>query len=132
MLPRRAGGRNAPQGDAGTAENALIQSFRATHMITTAYGEKIVIQKDKTGIKENAISVLTDGIELYMPFEGLVDVEEEKKRQEEEIKRLQAEVDRCNKILSNEGFLKKAPQAKIDEEREKLKKYQDMLNKMVH
>ena len=67
-----------------------------------------------------------------MPFEGLVDVEEEKKRQEEEIKRLQAEVDRCNKILSNEGFLKKAPQAKINEEREKLKKYQDMLNKMVH
>ncbi len=101
-------------------------------ILRLGYGEKIVIQKDKTGIKENAISVLTDGIELYMPFEGLVDVEEEKKRQEEEIKRLQAEVDRCNKILANEGFLKKAPQAKIDEEREKLKKYQDMLNKMVH
>ena len=100
-------------------------------ILRLGYGEKIVIQKDKTGIKENAISVLTDGIELYMPFEGLVDIEEEKKRIEEERKRLQAEVDRCNKILSNEGFLKKAPQAKIDEEREKLKKYQDMLNKIA-
>ena len=65
-----------------------------------------------------------------MPFEGLVDIEEEKKRIEEERKKLQAEVERCNKILSNEGFLKKAPQAKIDEEREKLKKYQDMLRKL--
>ena len=99
-------------------------------ILRLGYGEKIVIQKDKTGIKENAINVLTEGIELYMPFEGLVDIEEEKKRIEEERKKLQAEVERCNKILSNEGFLKKAPQAKIDEEREKLKKYQDMLRKL--
>ena len=60
-------------------------------------GEKIVVQKDKAGIPENAISILKDGIELYMPLEDLVDMEEERKRLEEEKTRLESEVARCVK-----------------------------------
>ena len=93
-------------------------------------GEKIVVQKDKAGIPENAISILKDGIELYMPLEDLVDMEEERKRLEEEKTRLEAEVARCEKMLSNPGFVNKAPEKKIQEEKDKLEKYKDMLAKV--
>ena len=93
-------------------------------------GEKIVVQKDKAGIPENAISILKDGIELYMPLEDLVDMEEERKRLEEEKTRLESEVARCEKMLSNPGFVNKAPEKKIQEEKDKLEKYKDMLTKV--
>ena len=47
---------------------------------TRTWEKKIIVQKDKAGISENAISILKDGIELYMPLEDLVDMEEEKKK----------------------------------------------------
>ena len=99
-------------------------------LLKLGFGEKIIVQKDKIGIKENAISILGDGIELYMPFEGLVDIEEERKRLEEEKKKLESEVQRCEKMLANPGFINKAPQKKIEEEKAKLEKYTEMLNKV--
>ena len=100
-------------------------------LLKLGFGSNIIIQKDKTGIKENAISILEDGIELYMPFEGLVDMEQERKRLQEEKTRLEAEVARCEKMLSNPGFVNKAPEAKVNEEKEKLAKYKEMLNKVL-
>ena len=94
------------------------------------FGSKITIQSDKTGISENAISIIKEGIELYMPLEGLVDLEEEAKRKEEEIKKIEFEIARAEKMLSNPGFVSKAPQAKIDEEKAKLEKYKEMLQKL--
>ena len=73
---------------------------------------------------------MQEGIELYMPLEDLIDMEEEKKRLEEEKKRLESEVARCEKMLSNPGFINKAPEAKINEEKAKLIKYQEMLKKV--
>ena len=70
---------------------------------------------------------MADGIEVYIPFEDIVDIEEEKERLKNEIKRLQAEVERGTKMLSNPGFVNKAPEAKVNEEKEKLAKYQEML-----
>ena len=99
-------------------------------LLKLGFGNKMIIQKDKQGIKDNAISIIADEIELYMPLEGLIDLEEEHKRMEEERKKLQAEVARCEKMLSNPGFVNKAPQAKIDEEKAKLEKYKDMLEKV--
>ena len=94
------------------------------------FGSNLKIQSDKTGIAENAVSIVRDGIELYMPLEGLVDLEEEAKRKAEEIEKIKFEIERCEKMLSNTGFVNKAPQAKIDEEKAKLEKYKDMLNKL--
>ena len=96
-------------------------------ILKLGFGEKIVIQKDKTGIPENAISILRDGIELYIPLDQLVDIEEERKRLEEEIKRLEGEVARCEKMLSNPGFVNKAPEAKVQEEKGKLANYTELL-----
>ena len=100
-------------------------------LLKLGFGSNILIQKDKTGIKDNAISIVEDGIELYMPFEGLVDMEQERKRLQDEKKRLEGEVARCEKMLSNPGFMNKAPQTKIDEEKAKLEKYKDMLSKVI-
>ena len=94
------------------------------------FGNKVIVQSDKSGIAENAVSIVTDGIELYMPLEGLVDLEEETKRKEEERKKIEFEIARAEKMLSNPGFVNKAPQAKIDEEKAKLEKYKEMLKKL--
>ena len=99
-------------------------------LLKLGFGEKIVVKKDKIGIPENVISIVSDEIELYMPLEGLIDLEEEKARREQEKKRLEAEVTRCEKMLSNPGFINKAPQTKIDEEKEKLARYREMLEKI--
>ena len=99
-------------------------------LLKLGFGNDIIIQESKTGIKEDAISILEDGIELYIPFEGLVDMEQERKRLEEEKKRLKSEVARCEKMLSNPGFMNKAPQSKIEEEQAKLQKYKEMLAKL--
>ena len=99
-------------------------------LLKFGFGDELIIQKNKTNIPENSISIVRDNLELYMPLEGLIDLEEEKKRIEAERARLKAEVERCQKMLSNPGFVNKAPKAKVEEEREKLKKYQDMLDKI--
>lgn len=97
-------------------------------ILKLGFGNEIKVQKDKTGIPENAIAILQEGIELYMPLEDLIDMEEEKNRLQNEITKLEAEVQRCEKMLSNPGFVNKAPEAKINEEKEKLNKYKEMLN----
>ena len=94
------------------------------------FGNKVIIKSDKSEIPENAIGIVKDGIELYMPLEGLIDIEEENKRREEEIKKIEFEILRAKKMLSNPGFMNKAPQAKIDEEKAKLEKYKEMLEKL--
>jgi valyl-tRNA synthetase len=95
------------------------------------FGSKVTVQSDKTGIAGNAVSIVKEGIELYMPLEGLVDFEEEAKRKEEEKQKIEFEIARAEKMLSNPGFVGKAPQAKIDEEKAKLEKYKDMLAKLL-
>ena len=90
-------------------------------------GSEIKIQSAKTGISDNSISVITDGIELYMPFEDLVNIKEEIARLEKEKEKLEKEVQRSNGILSNKGFLEKAPESKINDEKDKLIKYTKML-----
>ena len=97
-------------------------------LIKLGFATDIETKNEKNGIPENAIAILKDGIELYIPFEELVDIKEEIKRLEVEISKLESEVARCNKMLSNPGFINKAPESKINEEKEKLAKYEEMLN----
>ncbi len=79
---------------------------------------------------ENAVVLVTDGAKVYLPLAQLVDFEQEKKRLLKEKKKLEDEIERATKKLSNEGFLAKAPQSLIDEEKEKLAKYTQMLEKV--
>ena len=96
-------------------------------LLKLGFGTELILKDNKEDIPENSISIARDGIELYIPLEDLVDKEEEKKRLEGEIKKLEAEVERASKMLSNPGFTSKAPAAKIEEEKQKLAKYEEML-----
>ena len=96
-------------------------------ILKLGFGNELKIQENKDGIKDNAIGIIKGEIELYIPFEGLVDLAEEKKRLEAEKEKLENEVLRCEKMLSNPGFVNKAPESKIKEEKEKLAKYNNML-----
>ena len=99
-------------------------------LLKLGFGSKLTIKENSNDIPEDAINIITEGIELYMPLDDLVDREEERKRLEEEKKRLESEVLRCEKMLSNPGFVNKAPKAKVEEEQEKLKNYKEMLEKV--
>ena len=100
-------------------------------LLKLGFANKVEIKSSKENIPEDAINIITDGIELYIPLEGLIDLNEEKERLETEKKKLESEVNRCEKMLSNPGFINKAPKFKIDEEKEKLEKYKEMLNKVI-
>ncbi len=91
------------------------------------FGSKLTVQNNEDEIEANAICVSTGSLKMFMPFSELVDIEEEIKRLKAEIARLESEVERSNKILSNQGFIAKAPKAKVDEEKAKLEKYNKML-----
>lgn len=91
------------------------------------YAESIEVKEDKENISSNAISIVGEGIEVFIPFEELVDVEKELERLKGEKTKLEAEVQRASKMLANKGFVEKAPKAKIEEEEEKLAKYKEML-----
>ena len=91
------------------------------------FANDVIIQSNKNNISQNAISIISNEMEVYIPFEELVDVEEERKRLEEEKKKVLSEIDRASKMLANPGFVNKAPETKINEEKAKLAKYQEML-----
>ena len=95
-----------------------------------AYASDVQIQQDKTGIADDAVSVVIAEATLYIPFAELVDISQEIERLEKEKKRLTGELARVNGMLSNERFLSKAPEAKIAEEKEKLTKYTQMMEQV--
>ena len=92
-----------------------------------AYASEVCVQADKAGIGEDAVSALIPQAAVYMPFAELVDLEKELERLKKEEERLTKELARVNGMLNNEKFMSKAPQNKIDEEKEKLAKYTQMM-----
>ena len=91
------------------------------------FGEEIILQDNKDNIPQNAVSVVTAKIALYMPFEDLVDLEEERQRLEKEKEKILKDKSIFDGMLSNPGFIAKAPEAKIAEAKEKQAKFEDML-----
>lgn len=96
-------------------------------LLKLGFGSEIQVKDNKEEIPQNAMAVLANGVELYMPFEELVDIVEEKERLQKEKERLQSEIQRATKMLNNPGFVNKAPAEKIQEEKDKKAKYEDML-----
>ena len=87
---------------------------------TLAYASEVVVQADKTGIDDDAVSTVIHNGVIYMPFAELVDIAKEKER-------LSKEVERVERKLSNQGFVSKAPEKVIAEEKAKMEKYSTML-----
>ncbi|WP_274649944.1 valine--tRNA ligase [Paenibacillus humicola] len=79
---------------------------------------------------DKAMTAVVTGAELYLPLAGLLDIEQEIARLEKEIQHLNGEVERVEKKLANEGFVKKAPAKVIEEEKAKMADYADKRNKV--
>ncbi len=94
------------------------------------FASEVVVQKDKTGIDENAVSALIPEAAIYMPLSELLDIAKEKERLKKEENRLEKELARVNGMLNNEKFVSKAPASKIEEEKAKLEKYTQMMNQV--
>ena len=93
---------------------------------TLGYASAVYVQKDKTGIAEDAVSTVILDAVIYLPFAELVDVEKEIARLEKEEARLCGEIKRAKGMLGNEKFVSKAPAKKVEEEKAKLEKYTAM------
>ncbi len=94
---------------------------------TLSHASEVTVQADKTGIGEDAVSVVTTNATIYMPLSDLVDIQKEKERLQKEKEKMQKEVERVEKKLANQGFVAKAPQNVIEEEKAKGEKYRATL-----
>ena len=89
----------------------------------------ISLKEDFTGDKEGLVNLVFNEFSVLMSLDELMDYDQERKRLSDEIKLLESEIKRASGKLSNENFTSKAPEAVVNEEREKLKNYQDLLEK---
>ena len=97
---------------------------------TLGYASEVIIQDDKSGIGDDAVSVVIPKATIYMPFAELVDISKEIERLNKEVEKLNKELARVNGMLSNPNFVSKAPEKKINEEKAKQAKYQQMMDQV--
>ncbi len=115
------------------SEDSKIQNIFKNGQVffaTLSYASEVVIQADKTGIEDDAVSTVIPGVVIYIPFAELVDIDKEIERLSKEEARLQGEIKRCEGMLGNERFISKAPAAKVEEEKAKLANYKQMLEQV--
>ena len=110
----------------------IVSAFNDGKLFFTslAMASEVIIQGDKSGIADDAVSVVIANATIYMPFADLVDIEAEIARLTKEEERLNSEIARCKGMLSNEKFISKAPEAKVNAEKEKLTNYEQMLSQV--
>ncbi len=130
-------GMNVPNSRKATvyvvSENAKLRGiFEHGKVFFAALGfaGEVLVQADKNGIAEDAVSVMIPEAAIYMPLTELVDVAKEKERLKKEEERLQKELARVNGMLNNEKFVSRAPASKIQEEKGKLEKYTQMMRQV--
>ena len=87
----------------------------------------VILHYEKKDVADDAVSIVVPGATVYLPMEELVDFEQELERLKKEEEKLTKEIARAKGMLSNERFVSKAPEAKVQEEKEKLEKYTQML-----
>jgi len=84
-------------------------------------------EKDAT---DNSVKLIYNNAKVFIPLESMVDSKEEKERILKEIEKVKFEIERSTKMLSNQGFIAKAPKTLVDNENEKLAKNKELLIKL--
>ncbi len=113
-----------------TEKYELLLNESRAFMERLGYANEITIQKDKDSIPANAMSIMQKDLELYIPFEDLVDIEAEIERLNKEKETAKSELSRAQGMLSNEKFVSKAPEKLINAEKEKVQKYTELIEKI--
>lgn len=105
----------------------LLEELKPQY-INLASSKEVVISLEAKEI-EDAVTLLFNDFKILMPLDDLVDYEKERARLSDEIKKYEAEIKRASGKLNNEKFVSKAPEAVVNEEKDKLANYQDLLEK---
>lgn len=95
------------------------------YLTVLAAAEPVTMLAAGSDKPENAMAGVVNGVEIYLPLKGLIDVDKEVARLNKEMATLEKEVSRLEKKLGNQGFLAKAPAEVVAGEQEKLKGYQE-------
>ncbi len=93
-----------------------------------ASSNEVNISLDQKDI-EDAVTLLFNDFKIMISLDDLVDYEIERNRLKDEIKKYESEIKRASGKLNNENFVNKAPEKVVNEEREKLENYKDLLEK---
>ncbi|NLJ78602.1 MAG: valine--tRNA ligase [Tissierellia bacterium] len=108
-----------------------VLDYGRSYFINLSNASEITILEDKSAIGDDNLSVVLDKCEIFIPLRDLIDYDKEIDRLEKEKEKLEGEIKRVRGKLSNENFVNKAPKDVVDGEREKEKKYMDMMNRVV-
>ena len=110
-------------------DTKLCEGFESLKQsaVMMAAANDFIIRQDKEGIAEDAVSVVVPDATVYVPLEELIDFEQEMERLTKEEERLKKEIARAESMLNNEKFVSKAPEAKVQAERDKLEQYKQMM-----
>jgi valyl-tRNA synthetase len=95
------------------------------------FAKEVFVQSDRAGIAEDAVSVVTGNATAYIPLEELVDKEKEIARLTAESEKMDKEIKRASGMLNNPNFVSKAPAAKVQAEKDKLAKYEEMKKRIA-
>ncbi len=101
------------------------------YFVTLASASVVEIVENETNIPEDAVSVVIDGVKIFIPLDELVDFAKEIERLSKEKAKLEGEIKRVNGKLSNQGFLAKAPDSLVKEEEAKKEKFEEMIKSVV-
>jgi valyl-tRNA synthetase len=107
--------------------NKEIYSECVKYISKLALTSDINVLNSDGELKDNSVVLNFNDMIVNLPLDGMVDLTQEKERVEKEIARLKSEIERSEKMLSNEGFVAKAPAKLIDAEKEKLEKNKALL-----
>ena len=114
-----------------TEEKKEAMQSGKDYFVTLASASEVEIVSDETNIPEDAVSVVIDGVKIFIPLDELVDFAKEIERLNKEKAKLESEIKRVNGKLSNEGFVSKAPEALINSEKAKKEKFEEMMKSVV-
>ena len=110
---------------------SLVEEIKDQFQNLASASEVEVLYKDdvESTDDEGLVRLVFNEFSVLMSLDELVDYEKERQRLKDEIKRLEGEIKRASGKLSNKGFVEKAPEAVVNQEREKLNDYEDLLEK---
>ena len=111
-------------------EAAAVLNQAGAYLESLAWASEVVTGAITDQKPPQAVSFITNGVEVYLPLADLVDMEKEIARVEKEIAAMEAEVKRSERMLTNKGFLAKAPAEVVQNEREKETGYRDKLARL--
>lgn len=104
---------------------AAVMAANTSYLTVLASALPVTILGGGSAKPENAMAAVVNGVEIYLPLKGLIDVEKESARLGKELETLEKEISRLRGKLSNAGFVAKAPADVVEKEREKQKGYEE-------